>query len=73
MPLVLLGDLPLTTDAWSDRQTETDIVALYMLKVTYFSSIPNGTVVKRSAVEKLNNGKISPFSIPTKDTEIFAL
>ena len=33
MPLVLLGDQPLTTDAWTDRHT--DIFALYIYVTQY--------------------------------------
>ena len=30
MPSVLLGDQPLTTDAWTDGQTDTQISLLYI-------------------------------------------
>ena len=32
MPLVLLGDQPLTTDAWTDRHTDKAISLLYIFR-----------------------------------------
>ena len=39
MPLVLLGDQPLTTAAWTDRETHTQTSLLYIYRYnTAFSS-----------------------------------